>query len=143
MWVLSYLNFNKVYKLITYSQIAYRWGRHSRKKKVKIPVLQGCPHKRAQIERLLTKAPKKPHSARRRVAYVNVTSSKRRTYAFIPGIGHSLYKFAKVLLRGGRRRDIPNMKCQIIRGKMDAGVVAFRRKARSKYGMPLLYRRSR
>jgi small subunit ribosomal protein S12 len=121
--------------MITYHQIGTKWGRFRRKKKVKIPVLQKCPHKQALIVRLLTKAPKKPHSARRRVAYVNITSIKRLTYAYIPGIGHSLYKFARVLLRGGRRRDIPNMKVQIIRGKMDAGTVALRRKARSKYCM--------
>jgi len=122
--------------MITYNQITVKYGRITRKKKLKTPILDRCPQKRAHVERLLIKAPKKPHSARRPVAYVHVTSMKRKTYACIPGIGHSLRKFAKVLIRGGRRRDVPNLKCQIIRGKMDAGVVANRMKGRSKYGIP-------
>jgi small subunit ribosomal protein S12 len=124
--------------MITYSQMGYKRSRVQRVKKVKIPVLRKCPHKKAHIERLLTKAPKKPHSARRRVAFVKIISTKRTTHVYIPGIGHSLYKFAKVLIRGGRRREIPNMKCQLLRGKMDAGIVEGRRKGRSKYGMRLL-----
>jgi small subunit ribosomal protein S12 len=119
--------------MITYAQRSRQ--RVTRKKKLKTPALARCPQKKAQVRRAVLKSPKKPHSAKRRAAQVQLMSTGRITYAYIPGIGHSLKKFDQVLIRGGRRRDIPNMKCQVIRGKLSATTVAGRRKGRSKYGM--------
>jgi len=99
------------------------------------PHLRRCPQKRAQCTRLTTFSPKKPNSARRRVAKIVVTSTKRNTYCYIPGIGHKLRAYAIVLIRGGRRLDIPGMKYTAIRGKYDFEPLYSRRNSRSKYGL--------
>jgi small subunit ribosomal protein S12 len=59
-------------------------------------------------------------------------------HAYIPGIGHTLQKFAVVLLRGGRVKDLPGMKYTIIRGKFDLKPIYARRQGRSKYGTPFI-----
>jgi small subunit ribosomal protein S12 len=99
------------------------------------PHLLGCPQKRAQCLKLTTFSPKKPNSAKRRVLKIVITSSKKKTYCYIPGIGHKLKPYAIVLIRGGRRLDIPGMKYTAIRGKYDFEPLYARRSARSKYGV--------
>jgi small subunit ribosomal protein S12 len=39
-----------------------------------------------------------------------------------------------VLVRGGRVKDLPGIKYHIVRGALDSGGVAERKKSRSKYG---------
>ena len=40
-----------------------------------------------------------------------------------------------MLLKAGRKRDLPGVKYIVVRGKYDAGGVKGRKKARSKYGV--------
>lgn len=81
-------------------------------------------------------APKKPNSARRRVAKVLILSTKKKIFCYIPGMGtHSLQKHSEVLLRGGRRRDLPGIRYSAIRGVLSFDTPRGRRKARSKYGI--------
>jgi small subunit ribosomal protein S12 len=54
--------------------------------------------------------------------------------AYIPGEGHTLQEHSVVLLRGGRVKDLPGVRYQIIRGALDAQGVAGRMRGRSKYG---------
>ena len=108
--------------------------------------LQGCPQKKAICVRVYTMSPKKPNSARRRVARVTLFYRKRNKHrllffrkqitAHIPGEGHSLQQHSVVLLRGGRVKDLPGVKCRIVRGIYDLGPVANRKKGRSRYGTP-------
>lgn len=51
------------------------------------------------------------------------------------GAGHNLQKHATILIRGGRRRDIPNMRYTGIRGTLDFKGLYSMRNARSKYGV--------
>jgi len=98
--------------------------------------------KKAYCLRLLTRAPKKPNSAKRKVAHVSVYNSKYKQkiiYAYLPGVGHSLQKFSQVLVRGGRRQDLPGMKYILIRGAYDFKGLYKRRQARSKYGTKKRY----
>ena len=104
-------------------------------KKKKTPKLEGCPQKKGVCERVTTVSPKKPNSAVRKVAKVWLPSNKLKTFCYIPGIGHTLQKFSTVLIRGGRVKDIPGMRYQIIRGKFDARPVWSRRKSLSLYGV--------
>ncbi len=39
-----------------------------------------------------------------------------------------------VIIRGGRVKDLPGVRYHIVRGTLDTGGVADRRKSRSKYG---------
>jgi small subunit ribosomal protein S12 len=81
----------------------------------------------------MTRTPKKPNSALRKVARVKLTNGKEVT-AYIPGEGHNLQEHSIVLLRGGRVRDLPGVKYHIIRGRLDTAGVEGRMRGRSKYG---------
>ncbi|MHC4662584.1 MAG: 30S ribosomal protein S12 [Planctomycetota bacterium] len=112
-----------------------RKGRRRFKRKVKAPVLTGCPQKRGMCLRVMTQTPKKPNSALRKVARVRLSSGKEVT-AYIPGEGHNLQEHSIVLIRGGRVRDLPGVRYHIIRGakNTDASGVDGRKQSRSKYG---------
>ncbi len=110
-----------------------RKGRTPAKGKSKSPALQGCPQKRGVCTRVSTMTPKKPNSALRKVARVRLRNDIEVT-AYIPGEGHNLQEHSTVLVRGGRIKDLPGVRYQIIRGKLDAKGVDARRQGRSRYG---------
>lgn len=125
-----------------------RKGRKKPKKKSKSPALHGklnnlkgrlvnvqSPQKRGVVTQVKTMAPKKPHSALRKVAKVRL-SNHREVTAYIPGEGHNLAEHAMVLVRGGRVRDLPGVKYHVVRGVADASGVIGRKTSRSKYGTP-------
>ncbi len=110
--------------------------RNKRKKvlsKSKSGALQKCPQKQGICLRVHTINPKKPNSAMRPVARVRLSNGMEVT-AYIPGIGHNLQEHAKVLVRGGRVKDLPGVRYHIIRGVWDCEGVKNRQKSRSKYG---------
>ena len=110
-----------------------RKGRTTLKNKTKSPALEGCPQKRGTCTRVMTVTPKKPNSARRKVARVRLSNGIEVT-AYIPGIGHNLQEHSVVLIRGGRVKDLPGVRYHIIRGSKDTLGVADRKRSRSKYG---------
>jgi small subunit ribosomal protein S12 len=83
--------------------------------------------------RVYTTTPRKPNSALRKVARVRLTSGIEVT-AYIPGVGHNLQEHSIVLVRGGRVRDLPGVRYQVIRGALDTQGVRNRKQARSRYG---------
>jgi small subunit ribosomal protein S12 len=97
--------------------------------------LEKCPQKKGTCLRVYITTPKKPNSAKRKVVKV-MLSNYVKIIAYIDGIGHSLQKYSSVLVRGGRRRDLPGVRYRTIRGKFDLNIEpALRRSsARSKYG---------
>ena len=80
-----------------------------------------------------TMTPKKPNSALRKIARVRL-SNRQEVTAYIPGEGHNLQEHSIVLVRAGRRPDLPGVRYQIVRGVFDTGAVEGRKQARSKYG---------
>jgi small subunit ribosomal protein S12 len=110
-----------------------RKGRRQVKKKSKSPDLEACSQKRGVCLQVMTRTPKKPNSALRKVARVRLSNGREIT-AYIPGEGHNLQEHSIVLVRGGRVRDLPGVKYHIIRGSLDAAGVEGRRRGRSKYG---------
>jgi small subunit ribosomal protein S12 len=116
----------------TISQLV-RKGRKMVRTKSKRPDLQACPQKRGVCLQVMTRTPKKPNSALRKVAKVRL-SNGREIIVYIPGEGHNLQEHLTVLVRGGRVRDLPGVRYHIIRGKLDATGVEARRRGRSKYG---------
>nr|AWI73028.1 ribosomal protein S12 [Lepiniopsis trilocularis] len=100
----------------------------------KSPALRGCPQRRGTCIRVYTINPKKPNSALRKVARVRLTSGFEIT-AYIPGIGHNLQEHSRVLVRGGRVKDLPGVRYHIVRGTLDAVGVKDRQQGRSKYGV--------
>ncbi|MCF6158134.1 MAG: 30S ribosomal protein S12 [wastewater metagenome] len=110
-----------------------RKGREKAKKRSKSPDLEGCAQKKGVCLQVMTRTPKKPNSALRKVAKVRLSNGKEVT-AYIPGEGHNLQEHSIVLVRGGRVRDLPGIKYHIIRGTLDCAGVDGRRRSRSKYG---------
>ena len=110
-----------------------RKGRNKIKYKSKSPALENSPFRRGVCIQVMTRTPKKPNSALRKVAKVRL-SNGREVIAYIPGEGHNLQEHLTVLVRGGRVRDLPGVRYHIIRGKLDATGVEARRQSRSKYG---------
>ena len=58
---------------------------------------------------VFTTKPKKPNSAKRKVARVKLTTGKT-IKAYIPGEGHNLQEHSVVLVRGGRTQDLPGLR---------------------------------
>jgi small subunit ribosomal protein S12 len=110
-----------------------RKGRVKKRAKVKTPALAGAPQRRGVCTRVSTTTPRKPNSALRKIARVRLTNMQEVT-AYIPGIGHNLQEHSVVLVRGGRVKDLPGFRYQLIRAALDTGGVADRKQARSKYG---------
>ncbi len=117
---------------MTFNQLVKK-GRKTRVKRVKKPALKGNPLKRGVCVKVTTMTPKKPNSAIRKIARVKLTTGTEIT-AYIPGIGHNLQEHSMVLIRGGRRPDLPGINYTIVRGVLDAGGVESRRQGRSLYG---------
>lgn len=91
------------------------------------------PLKRGVCISVKTMTPRKPNSALRKIARVRL-SNKQVVTAYIPGEGHNLQEHSVVLVRAGRKPDLPGVRYQVVRGVYDASAVDGRRQARSKYG---------
>ena len=119
-----------------------RQVRLSKKHKCRTPALKHCPQKKGVIISILIIRPKKPNSARRHIAKLYLSTGKR-IRAAIPGGWDSknkpLKKFSKVLIRGGRTRDIIGIRYKIILGKYDAAPLYKRKTSRSKYGLKKIF----
>lgn len=101
--------------------------------KSKAAVLNKCSQKRGVCLLVRTMPPKKPNSALRKITRVRLSNGKEVT-VYIPGEGHSLQEHSIVLVRGGRVRDLPGVRYQVIRGTLDSSGVDGRKQARSRYG---------
>ncbi len=110
-----------------------RKGRTKVTTKSKSPALDSCPQRRGVCTQVMTRTPKKPNSALRKVAKVRLTNGEE-IIAYIPGEGHNLQEHSIVLVRGGRVKDLPGVRYHIVRGALDALGVDGRRQGRSKYG---------
>ena len=110
-----------------------RKGRADKQEKTKAPALANCPQRRGVCLQVMTRTPKKPNSALRKVAKVRLTNGYE-VIAYIGGEGHNLQEHSIVLVRGGRVKDLPGVRYHIVRGALDCLGVDGRRKSRSKYG---------
>ena len=104
------------------------------KYKSKSPALENSPFRRGVCIQVMTRTPKKPNSAMRKVAKVRLTNGYE-IIAYIPDEGHNLQEHSIVLVRGGRVKDLPGVRYHIVRGTLDAAGVEKRRVSRSKYGV--------
>lgn len=116
---------------MTVSQLIRKPRKNHKKHRNKI--LQGQPFKKAVCLRVTTKNPKKPNSAMRKIAKVKFKGGKT-ALVYIPGEKHNLQEHSTVLIRGGNRKDLPGVNCQVVRGTLDASGVVVRKQSRSRYG---------
>jgi small subunit ribosomal protein S12 len=113
--------------------------RRPKKKFVVAKALKGRPQLRGVCIRIYSTKPKKPNSANRKVAKLRPSTGKR-IIAYVHGSGHNPQQHSVVMVRGGRRRDLPGIHYQLMRGKYDfsAPESFHRAKRRSKFGMKRL-----
>ena len=102
--------------------------------KSKAPALRKNPFKRGVCVQVMTRTPKKPNSAVRKVTKVRLTTGDE-VIVYIPDEGHNLQEHSVVLVRGGRVPDLPGVRYHVVRGALDARGVEKRRRSRSKYGV--------
>jgi small subunit ribosomal protein S12 len=110
-----------------------RKQRKQKRKFTKAPVLNQCPQKQGVCLQVRTMTPKKPNSALRKITRVRLSNGKEVT-VYIPGEGHNLQEHSIVLVRGGRVRDLPGVRYQVVRGARDTLGVNGRKRSRSRYG---------
>ncbi|MEO8496542.1 MAG: 30S ribosomal protein S12 [Planctomycetota bacterium] len=110
-----------------------RKQRRQKRKFTKAPVLNQCPQKQGVCLQVRTMTPKKPNSALRKITRVRLSNGKEVT-VYIPGEGHNLQEHSIVLVRGGRVRDLPGVRYQVVRGARDTLGVNGRKRSRSRYG---------
>ena len=96
-----------------------RKGRRKVRIKSKSPALDGNPFRRGVCVQVMTRTPKKPNSAIRKVAKVRLTNGNE-VISYIPDEGHNLQEHSIVLVRGGRVKDLPGVRYHIVRGTLDA-----------------------
>ncbi|VAI78412.1 unnamed protein product [Triticum turgidum subsp. durum] len=109
---------------------------HGRKEKRRTDRTQAsdqCPQKQGVCLRISMRKPKKPNSALRKIAKVQL-SNRHDIFAHIPGEGHNSQEHSIVLVRGGRVKHLPGVKSHRIRGVKDLLGIPDHRKGRSKYG---------
>jgi len=98
------------------------------------PILNESPQAKGIVTRVVTRSPKKPNSAIRHVAKVDLNNGLRLT-ARLPGIGYLCAKYNRVLVSGGRANDVPGVGYKAIRGAYDFSPVVGKKKRRSIYGV--------
>ena len=110
-----------------------RKGRQTPIEKSKSPAMSNCPQRRGVCLQVMTRTPKKPNSALRKVAKIRLTNGFE-VIGYIPGEGHNLQEHSVVLIRGGRVKDLPGVRYHVLRGVLDTQGVKNRKQARSRYG---------
>lgn len=130
--------------MVTYLQL---WRNKQVRKKefrrTRTVALKFSPQKRGIINKIVIIKPKKPNSAKRHVAKLTLSYGKRISAA-IPGEyptskDRTLKQYSKILIRGGRCRDIIGLHYKIILGKIDAQPLYHRKTSRSKYGVKKMH----
>ena len=96
-----------------------------------------APQRRGVVYKLVIITPRKPNSARRKVAKVRLCHNGKRVFTQIPGIGHYLHEHSVVMVEGGGSKDLPGVNFSLMRGLEDfTSMESFdRRRKRSKYGL--------
>lgn len=126
--------------MATIMQLIKKNIRNNKINSSRVPILRKKPQRRGICTKVYKMAPKKPCSARRSVAWVLFVNKneKRGALCHIPGETHNLRMYSRVLVRGGRVKDLPGVRCRIIRTShntvCDLQGLHKRRKSRSRYG---------
>lgn len=97
-------------------------------------ILNQCPQSKGIVTKVVTRSPKKPNSATRHVAKINLNSGLRLT-ARLPGKGYLCARYNRILVGGGRANDIPGVGYRAIRGAYDFSPLVGKKKRRSVYGV--------
>lgn len=111
--------------------------RKNKNKTCSTRLLFNCPQRKGTISKLRLVSPKKPNSAKRRVAKIRMNTG-HNLIAKVKGQGTTLQPYSVVLVCGGRANDVPGVRYNLIKGALDFSWKEdyLRKKSRSKYGIP-------
>jgi len=112
-----------------------RKPRIAKRTKSHVPALQKCPMKKGTVVKTLEQTPRKPNSAKRKIAKVRIKSTNRVIACHIPGEGHNLTKHSTVMLRGGRCQDLIGVRYKPIHGLFSLEPLKKRITRKSKFGV--------
>ncbi|UVC53082.1 ribosomal protein S12 (apicoplast) [Theileria orientalis] len=107
-------------------------------KKNKKTILNNSPQIKGLLLSTVILSPKKPNSAKRKVALVKLKNGKK-IKAYIPGEKSILKDNNKVLIRGGNTKDLPGVNYKVVLGVFNNYSLEKRLNKRSKYGVSLLH----
>jgi len=118
-----------------------KYGRPQKVKWSSSVKLKQAPLKQGIVAVVYVGSPKKPNSGKRKLAKVVLGTCKRAIVTIPDGLagGNNLQKYNRVLIRGGRTRDMPGAHYKILRttrGRINdtMGGSLRRRQKRSKFG---------
>nr|YP_011017749.1 ribosomal protein S12 [Heterosiphonia pulchra]WQF69572.1 ribosomal protein S12 [Heterosiphonia pulchra] len=94
-----------------------RISRKINNKKKKTALINN-PQKKGICLKVYTMNPKKPNSADRKIAKLQLSNNKI-IIGYIPGEGHVLQQHSLVLVEGGKKKDLPGVRYCLIRGVFD------------------------
>ena len=97
-------------------------------------ILYNSPQRKGICIKVLTRSPKKPNSALRKIAKIRLSNNKE-IIAYVPGEGYALQEHNYALISGGKIQDLPGVRYTLIRGALDVCGVKNRKTSRSKYGV--------
>ena len=108
-----------------------------------VPALNHGPQRKAIIAKLVIFSPRKPNSAKRKVAKVKIISTGKLFFVKIPGLhGNSpaLNVYNTVIMEGGSPTDTPGVNYSLVMGLEDFTIVETfgRKRRRSKFGVKRL-----
>ena len=98
---------------------AKKWRTYPPTAKSWVPQFEGAPQRKATVEQVLIKQPRKPNSGKRQVVKCRIKSNNRTLFAYIPFEKFALSKWNRVLLEGWSCSDVPFVHARCIRGKFD------------------------
>jgi len=99
----------------TIHQVSYRYKRVKKYHNSSYHSFNRSPQREGVVEKIRLMSPKKPNSAKRKIAKIKL-SNKFKITARIIGQGHNLQSHSVVLVRGGRANDLPGVRFTIIKG---------------------------
>jgi len=121
--------------MITINQLTKFKKRPQKKQNVNIKRLDNCPQKAGVVQFVFEQTPRKPNSAKRKVAKVKLSNDKL-VNAYLYGIGHTLTHHSVVLVRGGRCQDLIGVRYRPIRSsRWDFKAPPGRKTKPSKFGI--------
>ena len=98
------------------------------------PILKLCPQVKGIVTKIVTMSPKKPNSAIRHVAKIDLNNNLKLT-SRLPGKGYLCSRYNRVLIEGGRANDLPGVGYTTVRGVYDFSPLVGKKKRRSVYGV--------
>ncbi|ETO32493.1 mitochondrial ribosomal protein S12 precursor [Reticulomyxa filosa] len=98
---------------------AKKWRKYVKKKSPAVKAFEGAPQRKAIVESVVIRQPRKPSSAKRQCVRARIRKNDKLVFAYIPFEKYPLSKWNRVLLEGWRSSDVPYCHSRCIRGKFD------------------------